>query len=138
MPFETRLTQEMIDRFKATGDWGTETFYDLLCERVALHMIDVRIRSSSETPSTLPNRKSLRSRCTPSFRLIQEIPITPMENIAVNTMPIAASFFVFTLCWIQVIQMAAVRPASGQNPWGRGGLSSQAWTPIRMAMATNA
>ena len=37
MPFETRLTQEMIDRFTATGDWGTETFYDLLCERVTMH-----------------------------------------------------------------------------------------------------
>ncbi len=37
MPFETRLTQEMIDRFTASGDWGTETFYDLLCERVAMH-----------------------------------------------------------------------------------------------------
>lgn len=37
MPFETRLTQEMIDRFTASGDWGTETFYDLLCERVARH-----------------------------------------------------------------------------------------------------
>jgi len=37
MPFETHLTQEMIDRFTASGDWGTETFYDLLCERVAQH-----------------------------------------------------------------------------------------------------
>lgn len=37
MPFQTRLTQEMIDRFTASGDWGTETFYDLLCERVAQH-----------------------------------------------------------------------------------------------------
>lgn len=37
MPFETRLTQEMVDRFTASGDWGAETFYDLLCERVARH-----------------------------------------------------------------------------------------------------
>jgi non-ribosomal peptide synthetase component E (peptide arylation enzyme) len=37
MPFETRLTQEMIDRYTASGDWGSETIYDLLAERAARH-----------------------------------------------------------------------------------------------------
>ncbi|MGI9414135.1 MAG: AMP-binding protein [Hyphomicrobiales bacterium] len=49
MPFDTRLTQEMIDRFTASGDWGTETFYDLLCKKVAEHpdreaVVDVHAR----------------------------------------------------------------------------------------------
>lgn len=37
MPFKTRLTPELIEKFTGTGDWGDETFYDLLAERVARH-----------------------------------------------------------------------------------------------------
>lgn len=49
MPFETRLTPEMIERFTKSGDWGTETFYDILTERAARHpdrvaIVDSRIR----------------------------------------------------------------------------------------------
>lgn len=37
MAFETRLTQEMIDRYTADGYWGDETFYDLLSEVARSH-----------------------------------------------------------------------------------------------------
>lgn len=37
MTFETRLTPEMIARHTKSGYWGTDTFYDLLCARVAAH-----------------------------------------------------------------------------------------------------
>lgn len=37
MAFETRLTPEMVARYTKTGDWGTETIYDLLAARVAEH-----------------------------------------------------------------------------------------------------
>ena len=37
MAFRTRLTQAMIDRYSASGDWRDETFYDLLAARAAQH-----------------------------------------------------------------------------------------------------
>jgi len=37
MPFETRLTPEMIARHTATGWWGKDTVYGLLCAQVAAH-----------------------------------------------------------------------------------------------------
>ena len=49
MAFETRLTQEMIDRYTAEGYWGDKTFYDLLSEVARAHpereaVIDSRCR----------------------------------------------------------------------------------------------
>ena len=35
MPFENRLTPEMVARYTREGYWGTQTFYDLLSARVA-------------------------------------------------------------------------------------------------------
>ncbi len=35
--FETRLTQEMIDGYTRSGDWGTKTFYQHFAERAAAH-----------------------------------------------------------------------------------------------------
>jgi non-ribosomal peptide synthetase component E (peptide arylation enzyme) len=35
MPFETRLTPELVDRYTKEGHWGTETFYDLLSAQAA-------------------------------------------------------------------------------------------------------
>ena len=35
MPFETRLTPEMVARYTKEGYWGTQTFFDLLSARVA-------------------------------------------------------------------------------------------------------
>lgn len=35
MSFDTRLTPEMAARYRASGDWGDETFYDLLAAQVA-------------------------------------------------------------------------------------------------------
>ncbi len=35
--FETRLTQEMIEAYTRSGDWGTRTFFDLLAERADAH-----------------------------------------------------------------------------------------------------
>jgi non-ribosomal peptide synthetase component E (peptide arylation enzyme) len=37
MPFETRLTPEMIARHTESGWWGKDTIYGLLCARVAAH-----------------------------------------------------------------------------------------------------
>lgn len=37
MAFKTRLTPELSARFRATGDWRDETFYDLLSQRAAEH-----------------------------------------------------------------------------------------------------
>lgn len=37
MTFETRLTQEMIDRYTKAGYWGEHTIYDLISARVAAH-----------------------------------------------------------------------------------------------------
>ena len=37
MAFQTRLTAEMAARYRARGDWGEETFYDLLSARTAAH-----------------------------------------------------------------------------------------------------
>ena len=37
MAFATRLTAEMIERFTKSGDWGRETFYDLLSAAAARH-----------------------------------------------------------------------------------------------------
>lgn len=37
MTFETRLTPAMIARYTKSGYWGKDTFYDLLCARVAAH-----------------------------------------------------------------------------------------------------
>ena len=51
MPFATRLTPEMIERFTKSGHWGKETFYDLLSavavrhpERIAV--VDAKSRVS--------------------------------------------------------------------------------------------
>ena len=35
--FETRLTQEMVETYTKSGDWGTKTFSDLLSERADEH-----------------------------------------------------------------------------------------------------
>ncbi len=35
--FETRLTQEMIETYTGSGDWGSKTFFDLLAERADAH-----------------------------------------------------------------------------------------------------
>ena len=37
MPFETRLTQDMIEEFTAAGHWGNKTFYELFLERATAH-----------------------------------------------------------------------------------------------------
>ncbi|HYB57418.1 MAG TPA: AMP-binding protein [Alphaproteobacteria bacterium] len=51
MPFETRLTKEMIERFTKSGHWGKETFYDLLSAVAARHpgriaVVDAKSRVS--------------------------------------------------------------------------------------------
>lgn len=51
MPFETRLTPEMIERFTKSGHWGKETFYDLLSAEAARHperiaVVDAKSRVS--------------------------------------------------------------------------------------------
>jgi len=43
MPFETRLTKEMIERFTKSGHWGKETFYDLLSAVAAKHPARIAI-----------------------------------------------------------------------------------------------
>ena len=37
MPFETRLTPALLERYTRSGHWGTETFYDILTRRAAAH-----------------------------------------------------------------------------------------------------
>jgi non-ribosomal peptide synthetase component E (peptide arylation enzyme) len=37
MAFETRLTQEMVERYTSSGDWGERTFYDIFSDRVVAH-----------------------------------------------------------------------------------------------------
>ena len=37
MPFDTRLTSEMIDLFTRAGHWGQETYYDLFLQQVRAH-----------------------------------------------------------------------------------------------------
>jgi non-ribosomal peptide synthetase component E (peptide arylation enzyme) len=37
MPFKTRLTPALIEKFISSDDWGDESFYDLLASRVAQH-----------------------------------------------------------------------------------------------------
>ena len=79
----------------------------------------VKYKSSLETPKAFPNKKSFKSKCTPSCRLIREIHITPIENIAVKTIPMAASFLIGTLRCNQVISTAVTIPAKtapAKNP----------------------
>ena len=37
MRFETRLSDELIERYQQSGDWGAETFYAILARRAATH-----------------------------------------------------------------------------------------------------
>jgi non-ribosomal peptide synthetase component E (peptide arylation enzyme) len=37
MPFATRLTPALIERYTRSGHWGTETFHDILARRAAAH-----------------------------------------------------------------------------------------------------
>jgi non-ribosomal peptide synthetase component E (peptide arylation enzyme) len=37
MPFETRLTPALVERYTRSGHWGTETFHDVLTGRAAAH-----------------------------------------------------------------------------------------------------
>jgi non-ribosomal peptide synthetase component E (peptide arylation enzyme) len=37
MPYETRLTPALVERFTRSGHWGTETFHDILARRAAAH-----------------------------------------------------------------------------------------------------
>jgi non-ribosomal peptide synthetase component E (peptide arylation enzyme) len=37
MPFATRLTPALIERYTRSGHWGTETFHDILASRAAAH-----------------------------------------------------------------------------------------------------
>ena len=51
MPFETRLTPEMIEHFTKSGHWGKETFYDLLSAEAGRHperiaVVDAKSRVS--------------------------------------------------------------------------------------------
>lgn len=69
-------------------------------------------KSASDTPNTLPKRKSFMSRCTPSRLVSQDMPMMPSANIAVNTMPIEASSLVMELRCIQVIITEVMSPAA--------------------------
>lgn len=49
MSFQTRLTEQTSARFRHSGHWGDETFYDILARRAALHpereaVVDARQR----------------------------------------------------------------------------------------------
>src|SRR5690606_1187302 len=37
MAFKTRLTPQLIERYRKSGDWGDKTFYDLLARGAAAH-----------------------------------------------------------------------------------------------------